>query len=98
MQRERDISFSEKHQGRYNAAYALAQLFELSHLAYILSIQRLNVNENDAIQQMERFNDAKHLTRQMMLKHIQVVMALDSDFAEEVRGEVEKIKEVLGIE
>lgn len=95
MQLERAVYFSDEQQQRYNAVAALVQLFELSQMVYVQSIQQLGVLEVDAQRQLERIDVP---CRKMMLKHVEAVMALDKDFEAEVMHDVVQIKRVLGMQ
>ena len=101
MLREKDnlrpFVVTEEHQNRYDAVFAMAQLFDLSHMAYVIAVQRFDICEKDAERQMERFKSQDNITRLMMLSHIETVMGMDPDFALEVGPQVDRIKEVLGI-
>ena len=97
-ERERKTGFSEKDQERYNAVFAIASLFDLAHMAYVLGIQKYGVCQQDAERQMERYQKSSPSERLEMLKHIETVMKLDADFAEEIGPQVQRIKDVLGIE
>lgn len=83
-----------KDKERLQAKWLLYQLFLLSKGVYVESIQELGVSAEDAQRQIARLTEP---TRLMMWAHIQAVMALNSDYAEEVRHKVETIGRVLGI-
>ncbi len=86
---------SHQDRERLEAKWLLYQLFLLSKGVYIESIQELGVPAEAAERQVARLTEP---TRLMMWKHIQAVMALNDDYAEEVRHEVEVIGRVLGMD
>ena len=95
MQQERAIYLNHEQQERYNPVAILVELYKLSQMVYVQSIQQLGVLEEDAIRQIERIDSP---CRKMMLKHIQAVMALDKDYEADVEHQVEEIKRVLGMQ
>jgi len=86
---------SEEDKLRLEATLMLYQLFLLSMNVYVESIQEYGVAEECAKRQLKRLREP---TRQMMWKHVRAVMALNAEYADEARPQVEIIKRVLGME
>lgn len=95
---EKHYTITERDQDRYEAVLAIASLFELSNMAYVMAIENYGVSREDAERQMERYLQSSPKKRREMLAHIETVMGIDQAFALEVGPHLEIIKDVLGIE
>lgn len=84
-----------EHFQRREAVKLLERVFNVAKDAYVEAIQNYGIDEENALRQIAHMDEP---CRKMMWAHIQAVMSLDEEFAEEVRPVMTIISQVLGMD